>query len=78
MIKKELGVYLRVPGNDQQKTDLVNTLDAPPDGYLVQIPHGSVQRRGPQGRCTSLYKFMNENFYHFAEKSHILLKFDIL
>ena len=26
MIKKELGVYLRVPGNDQQKTDLVNTL----------------------------------------------------
>ena len=26
MIKKELGVYLRVPGNDQQKTDLANTL----------------------------------------------------
>ena len=26
MIKKELSVYLRVPGNDQQKTDLVNTL----------------------------------------------------
>ena len=24
--KKELGVYLRVSGNDQQKTDLVNTL----------------------------------------------------
>ena len=26
IIKKELGVFLRVPGNDQQKTDLVNTL----------------------------------------------------
>ena len=26
MIKKELGVYLRVPGNDQQKSDSVNTL----------------------------------------------------
>ena len=28
IIKKELGVFLRVPGNDQQKTDLVNTLVA--------------------------------------------------
>ena len=27
--KKELGVFLRVPGNDQQKTDLVNTLGSP-------------------------------------------------
>ena len=47
IIKKELGVFLRVPGNDQQKTDLVNTLavvDAHPttisaDGneeYLVE------------------------------------------
>ena len=26
MIKKELDVYHRVPGNDQQKTDLANTL----------------------------------------------------
>ena len=39
IIKKELGVFLRVPGNDQQKTDLVNTL------YIVPILRLSDDKR---------------------------------
>ena len=40
MMKKELGVYLRVPGNDQQKTDLDITLRKGPNYNRENIEIG--------------------------------------